>query len=66
MKIKDVFVALRGLDPELDCTIEILPTHPDFNRCKGAFGVPFKVEPIEGIGIAGAAVRVSLTEVRSL
>lgn len=62
MKIKDVLAVLCGLDPELDCTIETLPTHPDFNRRKGAFGIPFKVEPIEGI--AGAAVRVSLTEIR--
>ena len=62
MKIKDVLAALRGLDPELDCTIEILPTDPEFNRFKGAFGIPFKVEPVEGI--AGATVRVSLTELR--
>ena len=64
MKIKDVLAALSGLDPELDCTIEILPTHPDFNRGNGAFGIPFKVEPIDDK--TGAAVRVSLTEIRSL
>ena len=64
MKIKDVIAALRGLDLELDCTIEILPTDPEFNRLKGAFGIPFKVEPIDDK--AGAVVRVSLTEIRSL
>ena len=62
MKIKDVLAALRGLDPELDCTIEILPTEQEFNRGKGAFGIPFKVEQIEGK--ARAVVRVSLTEIR--
>ena len=62
MKIKDVLAALRGLDPELDCTIEILPTEQEFNRSKGAFGIPFKVEQIEGK--ARAVVRVSLTEIR--
>ncbi len=64
MKIKDVLAVLRGLDAELDCTIEILPTDPEFNRGKGALGIPFKVEPIDDK--AGVVVRVSLTEIRSL
>lgn len=61
MKVKDVIAALSGLDPELHCSLEILPTEmPDCSRHEGASGMPFKVERVEA---GGSVVSVLFSEI---
>lgn len=50
VKVKDVLAALAGLDPELECCLEFLPTEDDRARgLGGAFGAAFKVSPQAGV-----------------
>ncbi|PTT90152.1 hypothetical protein DBR42_06575 [Pelomonas sp. HMWF004] len=49
VKVKDVLAALTGLDPELECCLELLPKEDDRARgLSGAFGAAFKVTPQAG------------------